>query len=90
MAGNDDKDRLSESKEGPEPGDDVADDVADHAKVRTVSALGVVEHPENCFECWKDFQEEDHLRKTTARVPQMPRTIADMIWMAYADGADLE
>ena len=50
---NDDKDRLSESKEGPEPGDDVADDVADHAKVRTVSALGVVKHPENCdcFEC---------------------------------------
>ena len=30
------------------------------------------------------------MRKTTARVPQMPRTIAEMIWMAYADGADLE
>ena len=29
------------------------------------------------------------MRKTTARVPQMPRTIAEMIWMAYADGADL-
>ena len=50
---NDDIDRLCEGKEGSEPGDDVADDVADHAKVRTVSALGVVEHPENrdCFEC---------------------------------------
>ena len=33
---------------------------------------------------------DSHLRKTTARVPQMPRTIAEMIWMAYADGADLE
>ena len=38
----------------------------------------------------RDSNGDSHLRKTTARVPQMPRTIAEMIWMAYADGADLE
>ena len=38
----------------------------------------------------RDSNGDSHLRKTTARVPQMPRTIAEIIWMAYADGADLE
>ena len=43
---NDDIDRLCEGKEGSEPGDDVADDVADHPKVCAVRALRVIEQPE--------------------------------------------
>ena len=50
---NDDKDGLCEGKEGSEPGDDVADDVADHPKVRAVRALRVIEQPGELWLIWK-------------------------------------